>query len=1232
MNALRLQEWRVPDREPAQSGGDDAQLRAAVARFSAALGACDAEPGLASIGELIAALEGVRSVAAVEGERWRVTSRALAMVLQDRYDLGGDVGDLRRAAGLLRQVRAHPREQDVVAASVELASCLLELDAAGGGDADGEIAADKVLGEAIAVLEDARSADAASPAAAAECAYALGVALARRYDRMGAADDARRETEAFGEAVAFGGDGPGAKYRDGLAASYLDQWRISADSDWLDRAVAEGERALAACREPGDAFRVRRNLGDAFLERFRFGGRAADLGAAVAHLRAASGGMPDDPRFVVSYVAALLDADQAEGTDDHLPEALRLLEHLPTPPREWLTDYRAAQTNLGNALRSRFRRTGEPADLHRALGHHRAAVEGLRDSAPDAAIHLAMYGYALREHYSWTGDVADLEASAEAYARATAHAASAERADVRAAAGVGTLDAYRRTGDIAHLRTAIDFLSEAARSAPPESPSRPAHLADLSAAYRLRYLRTGELRDLERAIDVLNDAAESAPAASPDRGAFLGARGILWLDMFNHMGAPDGIDNAVADLTESVAAIPERAPRRADSQASLAVALILRSEVADAGGHIQADSADTDNAIVLLESALTLVPETAPARPGYLGNLGSAILALYRRDRRESDLDRTVELLEEAMRSTQEPAKDLAYAHRIRWQARHRDHDLSRAVELYENCCLPGTAQGPGQIADVAREWGDWALDRESWAEAARAYRYCLDTLTLLSAANAARHHKTTWLEPAARVPARIAYACARAGDPGTGAAMFEKGRAFLLNEAAEWRRALAADHPDLYARLGAALAAADAMAAAARTAGQDPAARFLPSGQVEQVNRDLDQILAEIATVTSKQAGHADSAPANLGDAWIIRLAPGPRSGVAIVTAPGKPAATAIPLPEAAEPAIGDRLTALRSAYEQRQTAPSAWLATLDEVAGWLGRAVGRPLADTLPPGADAVVIAGGGLGLLPLNAAWFPHRDQRLYLVEKTRIRHAPNLASARHAGRPPDGMRVLFIDDPRPQTLPIRSARLDPALVSRYFSDSVTITGAEATRDAVLTAMTQAGHDVLHLSCHARANPAQPMESAFLLAGDDTITVRDLFAGTASTARLAVLAGCETGVTGSDLPDEVLGLPTALIASGAAGVIASSWAIPDEPVTAVLLTQFYDKWQAGRDHPAEALRDAQLWVRDSTNEQKAARYPWYAAAYQGRTGGAAHRLWLSARSHRHPYWWAGFTYTGA
>ena len=1227
------------DNRPDGAAGSDRIRLACLAGLARCLRARALEnKSTESSDRAVVLLEQAFTLTPAESDGRRETARLLAMVLQERYDLGREVDDLRRAAGLLRQVRDHPLERDGIGAGVELAACLLELDSAG---CEG-------LDEAIAVLESARpDPDGATDATvAAERCYAMGVALAIRFERNGSSEDASRELEAFGEAVALGGDGPEVKYRDGLGGAFQDRWRVTGEASWLDRALGEYEQALAGCPGPHDELRIRRNIGNTLASRFRHSGHDQDLRAALDHLRAAATGMPDDPRFVLSFAAVLLDANQAGGAEEDLAEALLLLDHVREEFPAGSADCRAMQTNLGNALRARFARGGDLNDLDRALSYHRAAVDGLCDSAPDAAIYLTMYGHALRERYAQTGDPRDLEASGLAYSRASAAALGSEQDAVHAAKGTTSLDAYRRTGDPAELQAAIGFYARAAQLCPPASPALAAHLSDLGTAYRLRYLHTGQLRDLERALASLDDAIARTPAPSPDRSAFLAARGVLRLDSFNRTGSVGAVDEAVADLVEAVDATPVRAPRRADYQATLAAALILRHELAALTSDIQAQQADLDNAVALLESALTLVSAQAIVQPEYLDMLGNALLARYRRDERQPDLDQAVELLEQALRSAGATgragvAENLARACRLRWSVGHRDDDLRRGTQMYDEACQPGQAQGPGQMVEVAQEWGRWALDRESWPEAARAYRRCLEYITVLSASHAARHHKDAWLEPAAEVPSRVAYAYARAGDPATAAALFERGRCFLLNETAEWRRTLQEGHPALHARLRDALSAADAMAAAAKVHRQGTAAPYLPVTQFERTYTELDQVLAEIAVVTEGNAGRLDLAgerPERLEDAWLVQLAPGPRSGVALISPPDDGTIEVVLLAEASETGLREQLSIVRSAYGQRRAAPLAWLAVLDEVTGWLGRNIGQHLISMLPQDADVVLVGGGALGLLPLHAAWMPvpsGQDRRRYLLDHVRIRHAPNIASVRqgsHAARIADADKILLIDDPRPETTPIRAARLGQAFLSQYFQGCVTVSGADATRSAVLHAITGTGCGVVHFSCHGAANTAEPMESAFLLADGGTLTVRDLFGAAAPPIRLGVLAGCETGVAGSQLPDEVLGLATALLAASVIGVVASAWAIPDKLVTAALLARFYELWRTGADPPAEALRQAQRWTRDSTNQQKTALYPWYGEAYPGRIGGAAHRMWLSARAHAHPYWWAGFTYTGA
>jgi CHAT domain-containing protein len=164
-----------------------------------------------------------------------------------------------------------------------------------------------------------------------------------------------------------------------------------------------------------------------------------------------------------------------------------------------------------------------------------------------------------------------------------------------------------------------------------------------------------------------------------------------------------------------------------------------------------------------------------------------------------------------------------------------------------------------------------------------------------------------------------------------------------------------------------------------------------------------------------------------------------------------------------------------------------------------------------------------------------------------------------------------------------------------------------------------------------------------------------------------RLVVLSACETGLYDIDRnPDEFIGLPGTFTALGAGGVLGTLWPVSDA-ATALLIAKFYELHRDGRRSPPTALRDAQLWLRQATNADLQ-RYTKVAAS-QGRLerryavqidealsaeGLARSRNravveWIAgdpspsagkraprnaerlARPYAHPYYWAGFIYTG-
>jgi CHAT domain-containing protein len=187
------------------------------------------------------------------------------------------------------------------------------------------------------------------------------------------------------------------------------------------------------------------------------------------------------------------------------------------------------------------------------------------------------------------------------------------------------------------------------------------------------------------------------------------------------------------------------------------------------------------------------------------------------------------------------------------------------------------------------------------------------------------------------------------------------------------------------------------------------------------------------------------------------------------------------------------------------------------------------------------------------------------------------------------------------------------------------------AEARAERVLAEIAAA--DVAHLACHGQADLQNPLDSRLALAGGEQLRLSDLLA-LRSQLRLAVLSACETSIPGLDLPDEVISLPTGLLQAGVGGVVASLWAVPDR-TTALLMTEFYRHWRRGGSAPADALRRAQLWVRDTAPADK---YDHLLAEIDaGRLPDQTERLAAAVQfadqdEDARIAAWAGFTYVGA
>ncbi|KPQ31268.1 MAG: hypothetical protein HLUCCO16_22120 [Phormidium sp. OSCR] len=188
----------------------------------------------------------------------------------------------------------------------------------------------------------------------------------------------------------------------------------------------------------------------------------------------------------------------------------------------------------------------------------------------------------------------------------------------------------------------------------------------------------------------------------------------------------------------------------------------------------------------------------------------------------------------------------------------------------------------------------------------------------------------------------------------------------------------------------------------------------------------------------------------------------------------------------------------------------------------------------------------------------------------------------------------------------------AQMEVEFIRPYFDPNTYILSQEAATKSALnrreTLEKLRQSHIIHFSCHGGFDSENPLNSAVILAGDaplasaprgdqrQTLTLRDgrrfdtaqqgLTLGEIyrnldiPACRLVMLSACETGLMGSLLTDEYIGLASGFLYAGTPAVVSSLWCV-DDFATACLAIRFYYELRQD-ERVVMALHRTQNWLR--------------------------------------------------
>ena len=556
----------------------------------------------------------------------------------------------------------------------------------------------------------------------------------------------------------------------------------------------------------------------------------------------------------------------------------------------------------------------------------------------------------------------------------------------------------------------------------------------------------------------------------------------------------------------------------------------------------------------------------------------------------------------------------------------------------------------PNDCRRTARFLANLYADGNRWIESLDSYHTALTAVEVLYQAALSKGSQEAELSETNDLYRRAAYAYAKVGNLTAAVATLEQGRARGLSETLQRDRAdienIRRIEPDLVGRYQTAANAVNQLEATERRINTNRESRNYNEEsfrqQATQARQSLKECLTEIRQISGYENFLAlptfdDVAETIQPDHTLVYLLSTPNGSLALIlTTEGL---SDIWLNDLTEQQLIDLLNndwfRSYSAYRESPTNRQDWLDAIDEVTHQLWNVMMDPLISHLQQNnlSKAILIPTGYLSYLPLHAAWTSDTTKpngRRYACDDIQFTYTPNvlsLNSARSIANQTSATTLLAINEPQPVNagnLPSASIEAAKAISAFSGKDNWNLLQQEnATRTAVLEQLPH--KNVVHFSCHGFADFGTPLNSGLLMANDEILSLRDLLDLKLKTLRLAILSACETGIPGTKLPDEVISLPTGLLQAGAAGVVSSLWSVADLS-TMLLLSRFYDLWRTEDLEPPEALRQAQIWLRDSDGTALA---PYLASSHPELAQKLAQKP--DQCPFAHPFYWAAFTYVG-